>query len=178
LMSSRIVSLFEDSRSNLWIGTESAGVALLKDGRVGSLGIGQGSREGRLAAICEDNAGAVWLYTADGQLWRDWNGVTNRCTFGADRFSVDRSTQRRALVAETSGLVWVGTDGQLAATRTSGPFEANGPNWETNVRVAKLDFLLASERGGHWRIADGRVQKWATNVLERDWAGYPWGGAA
>src|SRR5512139_1230743 len=77
LNSSQIVYLFEDSQTNLWIGTETAGAALAKDGKVTSLGIGRGSREGRLAAACEDAAGAVWLYTADGQLWRYHHGSTN-----------------------------------------------------------------------------------------------------
>src|SRR5438067_2027081 len=54
LNSSRIVHLFEDSQGNLWIGTETAGVALVKDGRVFSLDIGRGSREGRLLATAED----------------------------------------------------------------------------------------------------------------------------
>src|SRR5882762_5590502 len=34
LNSGRIVLLFEDSQSNFWIGTETAGVFLVKDGRV------------------------------------------------------------------------------------------------------------------------------------------------
>src|SRR5258708_21452910 len=34
LNSSRILSLFEDSQGNLWIGSDRAGVAMLKDGQV------------------------------------------------------------------------------------------------------------------------------------------------
>jgi hypothetical protein len=60
LNSSRIVSLFEDSRGYLWIGTETAGVALAKDGGVTSLDIGQGGRERRLRAVCEDSNGSVF----------------------------------------------------------------------------------------------------------------------
>src|SRR6266704_6460702 len=58
LNSGRIIFLFEDSQSNFWIGTETAGVVLVKDGRVKSLDIGRGSREGRLMAACEDPSGA------------------------------------------------------------------------------------------------------------------------
>src|ERR1041385_6172639 len=47
LNSGRIVRLFEDSQDNLWIGTETAGVVLVKDGRATTLDIGRGSREGR-----------------------------------------------------------------------------------------------------------------------------------
>jgi signal transduction histidine kinase len=41
----------------------------------------------------------------------------------------------------------------------------------------RLDFLLASRRGGYWRLADGRIQQWRTNHLERDLGPYPWGDA-
>ena len=36
------------------------------------------------------------------------------------------------------------------------------------MRVGKLDFLLASKWGGYWRLADGQIQKWQTNRLERN----------
>src|SRR3989442_10453423 len=68
LNSGRIVLLFEDTQSNFWIGTETAGVVLVKDGSAKSLDIGRGSREGRLMAACEDPSGGGWLYTADCQL--------------------------------------------------------------------------------------------------------------
>jgi ligand-binding sensor domain-containing protein len=42
------------------------------------------------------------------------------------------------------------------------------------MKVEKLDYLLASKRGGHWRLADGYVQRWTTNGFERQWAAYPW----
>ena len=40
--------------------------------------------------------------------------------------------------------------------------------------MGKLDFLLASRQGGYWRLADGRIQKWTANRLERDLGPYPW----
>ena len=43
---------------------------------------------------------------------------------------------------------------------------------EQELAVGKLDYLLASERGGHWRLVDGQVQKW-NGRLERSWP-YPW----
>src|SRR5439155_16183528 len=55
LKSRSIVSLYEDRQNNLWVGTENAGVALVKDGAVTNLGIGQ------MKAACEDLHGAVWL---------------------------------------------------------------------------------------------------------------------
>jgi signal transduction histidine kinase len=43
-----------------------------------------------------------------------------------------------------------------------------------NVQAMQVDFLLAGKNGGCWRLADGRVQFWRTNHLERDLGAYPW----
>ena len=84
LTSSRITNLFEDSQGNLWVGTAN-GVLLIQEGKVISLGIGRGTREEQLAGICQDPAGAVWLYLANGQLWRYQKGATNMFVVGADQ---------------------------------------------------------------------------------------------
>ena len=74
LNSDRIVYLFEDSHTNLWIGTDTAGVALVQDGKVKNFDLGRAGHEGRLVSACEDATGAVWLYTADAHLGRYQDG--------------------------------------------------------------------------------------------------------
>lgn len=170
LGSSRIVHLFEDSKTNLWIGTETAGVAVIRKGQVQSLDIGRGSREGRLVSACEDSNGAVWLYTADGQLCRYRNGQVDVWKFGADDFS-----SFRAVVDEKSGPMWVGMDWGLygmGSTTPSNPRDL--PLEQVLPAMNKLDFVLASARGGYWRLAGGRVEHWRTNRLEPDLGPYPW----
>ncbi len=165
LSSSRIVKLFEDSKRNIWIGTETAGAALIKNGRVVGLDLGRGRREGMLRAACEDSLGGIWLYTKDGELGRYYNEKV-------DVWNVGRG-EARAVIAEKSGLVWVGADQSLFAldpksirsSATLAPVET--------VSVRRLDFLLASKTGGHWRLADGAIQKWVEGRLEKKWA-YPW----
>ena len=169
LKSSRIVSLFEDSQGHLWIGTETDGVALVKEGRVTSLDLGRGTREGRLISVCEDASGAVWLYTADGQLCRRRKGKVDVWRVGADRFS-----NCRAIVAEPSGPLWVGMDWRRFAIGSTAALGSRELAVEHDLPVGKLDFLLSSQRGGYWCLADGRVQKWRTNRLEHDSGLYPW----
>jgi ligand-binding sensor domain-containing protein/signal transduction histidine kinase len=168
LKSSPIVSLFEDSQGNLWIGTETAGVVLVKDGVVSTLDIGRGNREGRLASICEDTAGAVWFFTADGQLWRYREGATNVFTTGTDWAS-----RYRGLVAEKAGLLWIGTDWRQFAVNPTAPLKPPELGPKQDVPVSRLDYLLASPRGGCWRLGDGLIQKWQTNYLERTLGSYP-----
>ncbi|MCX6892670.1 MAG: hypothetical protein NTX51_14305, partial [Verrucomicrobia bacterium] len=97
-----VVKLFEDSRDNLWVGTKSGIVLVTPQGKLTPVDVGRG---GELRAACEDAAGAVWLYTADGQLarcrdkrfevWNVGGSLPSRC---------------RALIAEDASSLWVGTD--------------------------------------------------------------------
>src|SRR6266700_1819953 len=52
LKSGSVVKLFEDTRTNLWIGTDTGDVLLVKDGKVQEIRVGRGTREGRLMSIC------------------------------------------------------------------------------------------------------------------------------
>jgi ligand-binding sensor domain-containing protein/signal transduction histidine kinase len=172
LHSSRIVTLFEDSQGRLWIGTETGGIAQLHHGNLTSTGIGQYAFESRLAAAAESPDGAVWLYTADGQVWRY---ASER--FTSFLFAAGQAGSSRSLIAEPSGPLWIGTQTRLAAlspTLTSGSLELPV---EQEVPLGHLDQLLASRRHGHWRLADGRIQQWIDNTLHRDFGPYPWGDA-
>jgi ligand-binding sensor domain-containing protein/signal transduction histidine kinase len=172
LASSRIVYLFEDRRANLWVGTETAGVILIRDGQAVALDIGRGSRSGRLVSATEDAQGAVWLYTADGQLCRYLNGRMDVWRAGVDTLSPARS-----VIAERSGLVWAGMP---AAQLGLDPIDTNSlsrlPLRET-VPVSGLDYLLASQKGGYWRLANGRIQRCEGTAVVKDLGEYSWGEA-
>jgi signal transduction histidine kinase/ligand-binding sensor domain-containing protein len=167
LKSRRVVSLFEDQQGRLWIGTETEGVVFLKDGQIRRFDLGRGARS-RLASICEDDTGNVWLLTADGQL----------CRYQNDRADVwdlkDGFNNCRALAAEKGGFVWVGSDTNLIALRTAVGSDPRAYPGEHQVRAAVLA-LLASPSGGHWRIANGKVQKFEDGRVTRDLGAYPWG---
>ncbi len=170
LGSSLIVKLFEDSRGHLWIGTETAGVARVKDGILEHIDLGRGTRDGRLVSITEDADGAVWMYTADGQLARYANGKLQSWETGGNY----PSTWYRAVVADNSGLLWLGTDRSLVTLDPASPENTGAPAVTQEAPVVNLDFILASSTGGCWRLANGRIQKWNGHKLERDLGGYPW----
>jgi ligand-binding sensor domain-containing protein/signal transduction histidine kinase len=169
LGSSSIVKLFEDSQGTLWIGTELEGVVLARAGQTTRLGIGRGSRDGRLASICEDTAGAVWLCTSDGQLWRYLNGETN-----VFRSPAGRSGSYRSVVADPSGRIWIGMQGQLLAINSRSDFSRGELPVERRVPVADgLEFLLASPGGGFWCFAGGTIEKWTPDGARRVFSPYP-----
>jgi signal transduction histidine kinase/streptogramin lyase len=167
MSSIQIVKLFEDSKNNLWIGTESAGAMLVTNGQVFKLGVGQGSRRGHLVSVCEDSTGAVWLLTEDRDLARYWHGNVDVWKLSGETY-----TEGRSVIAEKSGTVWVGTDHEViaidpAAVHSKEPLPAGMP-------VEQLDFLLASRSGGYWRIADGLIEKCAGRTVETNFGPYPW----
>jgi ligand-binding sensor domain-containing protein/two-component sensor histidine kinase len=74
LGSDRIVYLFEDSHTNLWVGTDTADVALIKNGGITNFEIGHPGHDGRLLYAYEDLQGIVWFYAADGRFGYYQNG--------------------------------------------------------------------------------------------------------
>ena len=169
LGSGRIVRLFEDSHTNFWVGTDTAGVALIQNGKAKSFDIGSGGHEGRLTSVCEDTNGAVWLYTADAHLARYQNGKMDVLDF-----HITAPAIARMIAAEKSGPLWV-------CEYRSGLFSFQPANFipptlviDQSIPAQRVDFILAGQNGGIWRLMDGRIQKWKANQLEKDFGLYPW----
>jgi signal transduction histidine kinase/ligand-binding sensor domain-containing protein len=160
----RIFHVFEDSRSNLWVGTETDGIKLIKEGRVISV-----PAAGVLKSACEDSSGGVWLYTDNGYLLRYHDGKVDVGDGGTNLFS-----NCRMIIAEKDGPVWMATDSGLHSSGKTPPQSLVGPPSELVGWVTNVNFLLASARGGFWCLADGRVQRWGTNGMDRDSWAYPW----
>ncbi len=169
LNNSTIVCLFADSQGGLWVGT-AAGANFIKDGKVSSLDLGGGAGV-QLAAACEDVTGAVWLYTVDSRLARCREGKVENIWPVGERFS-----NCRAVIAEPSGQMWIGTDSrlfQIVSDLAAKPFELL---LKSNA-VPRQDFLVASRAGGFWQFVDGRILKLQTNRVALDFGPYPWGSA-
>src|SRR3989449_1356428 len=155
LNSGKILGLFEDSRGNLWIGTETEGILVLnKEGKITGLKEAGKGLEGKLVTICEDSSRAIWLSTAIGRVSRYRDGHLER-----------RVDDCNGLLAENSGLIWIGARGETTnQNRLIGLGPIPPPSVPAlpvayEVSVGKLDFLLASKKGGYWRLANGQVSK-------------------
>ncbi len=169
LNSDRIVYLFEDSQTNLWVGTESSGLLVIRDGKIRSFDIGRAGQEGQLTSICEDSTGATWFYTADSHLGRYQNGKL-------DTLSLNFSTPPtcRMIATEKSGALWIADVSGMFSIRPEN-FNPRAIVVEESVRAERLDFVLASQSGGMWRMINGRVQKWKSGGPDKDFGAYPWG---
>ncbi len=163
LRSSRIVKLFTDRRDNLWVGTEPGGIYLVSpQGKVQNVSLKPKPEAptGRLRDICEDAKGRIWVYTDNGYLGRYQDG---QMRIMDNKLPPSRC---RSLASDGSGQIWVGTDQSFqSASRAKSPSQAH---------AAQLDYLLGSKEGGFWVFADGSIQKWSSNGLEKVLAPYPW----
>ncbi|HWY78340.1 MAG TPA: two-component regulator propeller domain-containing protein, partial [Verrucomicrobiae bacterium] len=172
LNAGEIVHLFEDSEGNLWVGTQSAGVVLVKGGRVISLPeLNWRTYEQRVVAACEGPPGTVWLANPQGQLFQYSNGqgrVANAPTNAPTGISL------RAMAMEKSGVLWVGFASELIGYDTHAGAMATNTVIHQTPPPGSLDFLLASSRGGCWRFVNGRIEKWVGAERLGDAIPYPW----
>jgi len=63
----KIVFLFEDSRTNLWVGTEPSGLCLINNGQVQNFDTSGGG--GKVTCAYEDAVGAIWFSTTAGRVF-------------------------------------------------------------------------------------------------------------
>lgn len=163
LDSRRIVYLFEDSRSNLWVGTESAGVMFIDhSGKVHKTEAAGEVQAIHPIAACEDADGLVWLLMKNGSVFCYQN---QRLVF---------KSACKSIATERNGRLWFGTDrGVYEILKASSSAQAFGVG-QTIPVTQKLDFLLASKKGGLWVIADGHIQKWADGRRVSNWEASPW----
>ena len=172
LNSDRIIYLFEDSHTNLWVGTDTTGVGLVQDGKIKNFEIGRAGQEGKLTSVCEDAAGTVWFYTADSHLARYQNGKMETLNLNFPTPPICRM-----IATEKFGALWVADVSGMFSIRPEN-FNPQAIIIGESVRAEKLDFILASRNGGIWRLMNGRVQKWKSGGLEKDFGAYPWGNSA
>ena len=165
LRSSVIVKLFEDSQGNLWIGTETGGIVVIKEGKIVKSFLGAVGREGRLKSICEDSKGTVWLYTADGQLFKSESAKAElvRVPTGVEERSISR-----CVIVDNSGRLWLGSEGVLECL-----LDNRRDDWAFRVPIPNFNYLIPRKSGGYWLFASGRI--WSGQ--ERRFflfAEYPW----
>jgi ligand-binding sensor domain-containing protein/signal transduction histidine kinase len=164
LAGSRIHYLFEDSRTNLWVGTHNAGIFLFKrNGEIERIQFGVGMAFGYLASVSEDDNGTIWVKLANGSLGRYWSNHLDTV-----------SGQIKFVVAEKKGPLWLGTDAGIFPIIAPPGSGAMILQQELQTPASHLKFVMAGKTSGYWRLADGRVQKWKGNRLDRDLGPYPW----
>jgi signal transduction histidine kinase/ligand-binding sensor domain-containing protein/CheY-like chemotaxis protein len=112
---SRVMSLLQDRRGNLWIGTMANGLKKLgPDGQLQSIPVRPGDSHGLSAAgimtIFETRSGQLWIGTHGGgvNVIDPTTALVRQLPFGAGAIS---AASVSAIAEDRSGNLWIGTDG-------------------------------------------------------------------
>jgi signal transduction histidine kinase/ligand-binding sensor domain-containing protein len=169
LNSDTIITLFEDSQTNLWVGTETAGIVLVKNGTIKQIDTARHSREGRLVYAYEDANGIVWLYMADGRMSHYQNGKLEDDSSMISRDLVLRAA--KIFVPNRSGGFWfIQTNRvqKLIGNKVERDLEINPWGINTPITSACEDLdgnLIVGTlgEGVFWYGADGKYQRISTD---------------
>ena len=114
LPSDRIVYLFEDRQTNLWVGTEPAGLCAIRNGVVEKFDLDDVA--GKIIYADEDAAGTVLFCTENGKIFCVHNGKVNPppATFSAQSFYYAAFHLR---ASGTNAVTWELQNGQIEKLR-------------------------------------------------------------
>ncbi|MGA7109061.1 MAG: two-component regulator propeller domain-containing protein [Terracidiphilus sp.] len=166
LSSISILSLMEDDEGNLWVGTETGGLHILRDTRFRNIGTREGLSSDATTTVVEDNGGTLWVGTAGNGL----NAVRRNGdgTFSTKIYSVREgliSDIVLSLAAAPNGDLWVGTPDGLNRIRSGriDSFTSADGLPDDFVRSLLIDadgsLWIGTRRGlTHWRHAPATGQ--------------------
>lgn len=100
-----VLSILEDREGNLWLGTESGGVDILRDRAFTTYSAQDGLSDDHIRSVYQDHKGTVWLGTSGGGLNRRDEGGFSALTT-AEGLS---SNVVLSIVSGPNGDLWLGT---------------------------------------------------------------------
>lgn len=109
LAQSQVLALFQDSKRNLWIGTNGGGLNIYNGHEFKSLTKEDGLIDNYVFSFAEDTAGNIWIGTNSGISVYDGTGTTN--------YTIDEGLPCNrvfTLICDSGGTVWIGTEKGVA----------------------------------------------------------------
>jgi ligand-binding sensor domain-containing protein/signal transduction histidine kinase len=138
-----LLSIYQDSEGDLWVGTEDSGVCQLRAGRFGVYTMQDGLPHDFARAVYEDSSGNLWVGTSGGFARLNGRSMTT--------YTVKEGLPENggnAIAEDRAGNLWVSARGQLCRFRDNRfmvqPIE-NGQAFNNPVRV-----LLGDRAGNLW----------------------------
>jgi signal transduction histidine kinase/ligand-binding sensor domain-containing protein/CheY-like chemotaxis protein/HPt (histidine-containing phosphotransfer) domain-containing protein len=161
----RVMSLHQDARGTLWIGTMASGLRkLTADGQITAIPVTPGDPRGLSAAgimtIFEARSGQLWIGTHGGgaNVLDPSTGLIHQLPYGSQPGAMT-APNVTAIAEDSSGYFWVGTDGGgLDLVRADGTLIKNfrhDPNDPTTLPVNTVWALAVDARGRIWVGTDG-----------------------
>jgi len=167
-VNNRVVSLFEDQKGAMWIGTEDGQLMRNVGGRLEVFSPpNRGTVSRFIKGFAETADGSLWLFSAEGQLLRMSSGqfLASSTNWGLEGAAV------QAIATDITGRLWVGTERELAFWE-----EGRFVNTWEQPREPKfpVDGLAPSRCGGMWVAGNGRIRRFEEGKWVADYGAYPW----
>lgn len=167
-----VLSLYEDTKQNLWIGGN--GLTLYRDGKFTIRSKDKNFKGEFVISLLEDSKGVMWAGTKTGGLNRLENGQVSNVSM-VSNYSIQNGLTHnsvRALYEDENGSLWIGTYGGGLNRLKNGTFTAitteSGlyDNIVSSILDDGLGYLWMSCNRGVYRVkktelnaaADGRIQ--------------------
>ncbi|QOD59868.1 hypothetical protein H9I45_10960 [Polaribacter haliotis] len=150
-----VVSIFEDSKNNLWFGTLEKGIAKYDGKKLTFLTTNNGLPSNRVVCVVEDNNGFLWFGTGAGLS--KYNGKTFTNYSKKDGLCSDAISN---LIIDSKGTLWVGTwngvctfNGDTFTNFTlPKPIIKTTPNKDTENWITQI---MEDSKGNMWFGKDG-----------------------
>ncbi|MGH7943327.1 MAG: two-component regulator propeller domain-containing protein [Limisphaerales bacterium] len=145
--STRVTSLFEDAKGNLWIGYETGELTRYRDGHFFTTEFRAPWEQKKIQSICADASGDVWLLNDAGTL-ADLNGKVVATP------NASGSAGATAIVSDSRGTVWADWGGN-AFVLTNGALRQLPSRTGDYVKGICTDL-----QGGLWIIGQNNLSLW------------------
>lgn len=164
MASSRIVRLFEDTDSTLWIAHETGELTRFRHGQFEAVPFPVPWENRKIVDMASDQTGKLWLLNEEGRLGSlsgDLLSVPNPGT--ATKIAAMARSPHGQIWVEYSGLVYALTGNQLVSLAQT---EEQLGGYVTGICAASDDSL--------WLISGDRIRKWTAGALTADYGATPW----
>ncbi len=175
-----IRSLKFDFDGTLWIGTNGAGVALLKNGKIKFIDKTSGLSNNFIACICKDRQNNFWIGTSGGGI-----SVLNSSGSVLKTFSDENGLANNivnSILEDEEGIIWVGTSvSGISRIKNNSIFNFNERNGLYSNTIKKLLYdgkgrfwattdhgVFSVERKNLNDVAAGKTNKLAFNLVSKD----------
>ena len=167
--------IFEDSKHNLWVGTNWGGLNLLDraTGKFTRYTINNSAiSSGDIRAIIEDNKGGLWLGCSKGGVnYFDPDQKTFRQYFADAGSNKDISGNMiYALLFDGHGKLWIGTEGAGLLTYDSAQRKLQRINEKDGFNGSSVFAIQQDNDGNVWLSTNAGISKW--DVREKVFRNY------
>ena len=115
LATASVLALAEDREGDLWVGTETGGLQVLRDHRFQTFDTRTGLSSDRTTTVVADRSGKVWIGTQNAGVFAI-NGDITASSAASLAFDVDKGLPSNVILsmATGDGHLWVGTPDGLS----------------------------------------------------------------